>query len=126
MKKYLKTTKAGRNGATVEIEISIFYDLGGMSYFSGQSSPRGYYLAVRPVERGGGFISFGLFQGLKALLVEVKRQSPKALGQAEALAATKESELIAKVLQAEGLTLESETKKPDFLKEVIPGGGVGQ
>lgn len=33
-----------KNGS--HLEVSVFYTKGGMSYFTGQVSPRGYYLSV--------------------------------------------------------------------------------
>lgn len=82
-----------RDGQT--LSVSIFYDLGGMNYFSGGVNRRGYYLSVRPVsvsrDETGRVVteSSVMFNGTKMLLVEVNRQSKKA--EAEALKKAKEN-----------------------------------
>lgn len=82
-----------REGQT--LAVAVFYDLGGMSFLSGRTSRRGYYLSVRPVEvsrNEAGHImteSSTLFNGTKMLLVEVNRQSKKA--EAEALKKAEEN-----------------------------------
>jgi hypothetical protein len=79
-------------GQTKEIEVSVGYELGGHSYFTGENSSRGYYMYVRPVERAGNFISFMMFEGFKCCLLPVNRQSKKQ--EEIALAAAKEIMLI--------------------------------
>ncbi len=82
-----------REGQT--LSISIFYDLGGTNYFSGEINRRGYYMAVRPVsvsrsEDGRVMTESSImFNGTKMLLVEVNRQSKKA--EAEALKKAEEN-----------------------------------
>ena len=76
-----------------EIKVSFDYDLGGISYLSGQTNRRGYYLYVKTVTRdrrpeGYSFESCTLFDGFKVLLKEVPRKSKKAEGEAEAKAVT--------------------------------------
>jgi hypothetical protein len=76
------------NQDTTEIKVSTFYDIGGMNYLSGQSSPRGYYMAVQPIERGTTefgtkFFKVSLFEGRKELLFEVKRKSKSSTQKAE-------------------------------------------
>jgi hypothetical protein len=65
-------------GQEREIEVSVGYELGGHSYFTGENSNRGYYMYVRPVTRSGNFTSFILFEGFKCCLLQVNRQSKKA------------------------------------------------
>lgn len=70
-----------------EYDISGYYDLGGMSYFSGRTTERGYYLSIMKVERSNGIITttidFGAGRsGVKELLVQVNRKSKKAEGKA--------------------------------------------
>lgn len=70
-----------------ELKIEVGYEKGGMNYFSGQESRRGYYLYVYPVQRetidGRTIIeSFVMFKGGKKLLLEVTRKSDKAYRQA--------------------------------------------
>jgi hypothetical protein len=67
------------------IDIKVAYNEGGHSYFSGQSSPRAYYLHVTPIEvedfEGHEIVKTLMFHGRKALLEEVKRYSEKKLGE---------------------------------------------
>jgi hypothetical protein len=95
-------------GQTKEIEVSVGYELGGHSYFTGENSNRGYYMYVRPVERAGGFISFMMFEGFKCCLLQVNRQSKKA--EANAITMAKDLTLMkAKELAtSKGWVLESQ------------------
>jgi hypothetical protein len=61
------------------LEIEVYYDEGGMSYFTGSVNKRGYYLAVQPVKLYGGFRSITAFSGTKALVEESKRFSARKL-----------------------------------------------
>lgn len=61
------------------LEVEVYYDEGGMSYFTGNVNKRGYYLAVQPVKLDGGFRSITAFSGTKALVEETKRFSAKKL-----------------------------------------------
>jgi len=62
------------------LKVQVDYEKGGMNYFSGQESKRGYYLYVYPVQIetiDGRVIveSFTLMKGAKKLLFEVNRKS---------------------------------------------------
>ena len=61
------------------VEVEVYYDEGGLSYFSGGVNKRGYYLAVQPVKLDGGFRSITAFSGAKALVEETKRFSARKL-----------------------------------------------
>ena len=61
------------------VEIEVYYDEGGLSYFTGGVNKRGYYLAVQPVKLDGGFRSITAFSGMKALVEETKRFSARKL-----------------------------------------------
>lgn len=61
------------------VEVEVYYDEGGLSYFTGGVNKRGYYLAVQPVKLEGGFRSITAFSGTKALIEETKRFSAKKL-----------------------------------------------
>lgn len=72
------------------LKVQVDYEKGGMNYFSGQESRRGYYLYVYPVQLetvDGRIIveSFTMFRGGKKLLLEVTRQSQKAYDKACAM-----------------------------------------
>lgn len=61
-----------------KVEISVFYSLGGVNYFTGKAECRGYYLSAQKVNISNGFKSFtimgGQDKGFKLLLKEVKRR----------------------------------------------------
>ena len=80
------------------LEISVGYDLGGHSYFTGQTSPRGYYLSVRPVTVGNNMVSFDLMAGRRKFLLATSRFSQKQLRYAVELAKGYEAELITVVV----------------------------
>lgn len=61
------------------LEVEVYYDEGGMSYFTGSVHKRGYYIAVQPVKLAGGFRSITAFSGTKALVEETKRFSARKL-----------------------------------------------
>ena len=85
-------------GTDYELKIEIYYKKGGMNYFSGKPEERGYYLSVSPVQverRPNGITteSYTAFSGIKALILRVNRQSPKAEKEAEMLAQERIPEL---------------------------------
>lgn len=72
------------------LKVQIDYEKGGMNYFSGRESKRGYYIYVQPVriEKLDGRIIVEqsiMFNGGKKLLFEVARQSQKAYEKACAM-----------------------------------------
>jgi hypothetical protein len=105
-------------GRDEEIKVSLDYELGGYSFMSGESSKRGYYAYVQPVERGDGFESFAVFDGFKVLLNPVNRQSKKQ----EAIAREKfnvQAEQFAKrIARKKGwvLTIEEEQRQEKLTK----------
>lgn len=77
-----KTLKCTGNKEYNTIRISVYYDLGGMSYFNGNIDKRGYWLSVRPtlIENKGGYNTetFAVFGGgYKHFLVHCARKSNK-------------------------------------------------
>ena len=100
--------------------LHVSYSKGGMNYFSGSAEKRGYWLHCGPEKRENGCRSFTAFSGMKAFLLEVKRQSPKALAQAEAIAAAKERALILAVLDKQGLVLSNTQDLPVAPEEPAP------
>jgi hypothetical protein len=73
-------SKHERIGKFVEAEGKT-YDIGGLSYVTGDNITRGYYLSVTPIEKGGGWRRVTLFSGIKVLVKETKRFSRKTLEQ---------------------------------------------
>jgi len=67
-----------------ELKIAVDYSLGGMNYFTGDQSRRGYYAYITPVSRAGSFISSRLMgkteeSGFKICLETTQRKSQKRL-----------------------------------------------
>lgn len=62
-------------------DVSVWYEEGGMSYFTYKNVPRGFYVAIRPVSIVDGFKSFMLMddRGGKRLIAGAKRFSEKTL-----------------------------------------------
>ena len=90
-------------GSNKVLKIEVYYDKGGMNYFNSKNEPRGYWLAMRQVERkvedhGVVIESYGMFSGTKMFLKEVKKQSEKAYREAVVLAEEKMAELKSHVL----------------------------
>jgi hypothetical protein len=103
------------------IEVEVSYNKGGttlatmMGYADGPEK-RGYWLHVRrlKIERYTGLdgeprssTMFALGDGLKVLLLEVKRQSPKAAAEAERLGAGREQEVVNAFLAKKGIQLKT-------------------
>ena len=80
------------------LQVSVFYDKGGMNYLSGQTSPRGFYLSVTPVTKENRMVSFTMFTGMKRLLHQVNRYTDKQFNHALEISQTYEDELIAAVV----------------------------
>ena len=77
MKKLIKKFKVMGEGANI-IEVSLAYEKGGINYFTGENTPRGYYLYVTPSEvTGDGWKRTKAFAGNKKLVKPVKRFSRK-------------------------------------------------
>lgn len=67
------------------IEVECNYDLGGMSYFSGERRPRGIYVSISPVGKSQSTTSYQAFSGNTMCVYELKRSSPKILKHYEEL-----------------------------------------
>lgn len=93
------------------LRVEVYYSLGGYNLFTYKQEPRGYYLSVSPAgrsERGGVVMeSYRAFSGTKKLILPVTRQSAKRMEEALRLAEESKEELIAHVLQDNGLQLAS-------------------
>lgn len=89
-----------KNGTHIEAEV--YYTKGGANFFSGDVTPRGYYLSVTPVtRRGDGMVSFSVFTGVAELLLPANRFSSKQFEQAIELGRQEAPALIEHVLQKE-------------------------
>lgn len=83
------------------IDVEVAYNKGGMNYFSGGVTPRGYYLRVTPVKREGGTVSFTMFSGSSKLLMETSRYSAKQFERAVEMGRAAASELVEQVKEKE-------------------------
>jgi len=86
MKKRVKFLEVETGDAT-HLKVEVYYDKGGMNYFTGGTQRRGLYLSVSPVKRteyedGGSSESYTAFTGTKQLVKELKRFSDKVLNEA--------------------------------------------
>lgn len=88
-----------KNGTHLDVEV--FYDKGGANYLSGGTTPRGYYLTVRPVTHGNGMTSVALYTGASKLLLQANRHSDKQFERAVELGKAAAPELIQRVLDKE-------------------------
>ena len=95
-KKYIE--RSDLRGAT-HIEVSVYYSKGGMSYFTGKTSPRGYYVSAKPVTKKENSVSFMLFDGVGHLLFDTARYSTKQFSRAIEMSKDFETELIAAVVE---------------------------
>lgn len=61
------------------VQVEVYYSKGGMNYFSGGTQRRGIYVSITPVKFEHGCISFMMFSGKGAFLMELKAKSAKKL-----------------------------------------------
>lgn len=64
------------------IEVSVYYDKGGMNYFTSRTDPRGYWISVSRITKGANWVRRTLFEGRKMFLLEAKRFSQKGMNNA--------------------------------------------
>ena len=94
-----------------KLEVTVSYDVGGMSMWDYKEYPRGYYLSVKAVEidtsRGYTCTSFMLGSGLRSFITEATRFGAKAMAKAADIAGRegKIAMLVKAVCQKQGLTL---------------------
>lgn len=81
------------------LQVSVYYGKGGLNFLSGQSTPRGYYLSVKPVTKGNGTISYNIFSGQALFLFGTARFTAKQFEQAVDMAKDLEDELITAVVE---------------------------
>lgn len=77
MKRCVKYIKAEGPDCNA-LKCEVYYNLGGMNYFTYKTEQRGYYVSVSPVERKGNCESYIGFSGIKNCVLPVNRQSKKA------------------------------------------------
>lgn len=84
MNRHTKYFKVESKDCT-HIKCELYYNLGGINYFTYKEEPRGYYVSVSPVTRSGNCESYMGFSGIKKCVLEVKRASKAAEAKAESL-----------------------------------------
>ena len=69
------------DGEFPTLVIEVGYELGGISYFTGNNSERGIYVYFKRMEIGNGFRSFAPLNdsNFKVLAAELKRKSQKRI-----------------------------------------------
>ena len=103
IKEYFKLKDNGKGKTHLKCEL--YYDLGGINYFTYQNEGRGYYVSVTPVERGEYFESATAFTGYKQLVQPCSRKSKKQQGAAAEKYSEVRDKLIEQVLIEQGLEL---------------------
>lgn len=83
MKEYKEYVPVSGSEQYTDIEVRLFYDKGGYSYWSNSEVQRGFYASVCPVKRAGMMTSFIAFSGVKTLVKPVGRYSDKAFDEAK-------------------------------------------
>lgn len=94
------------NNGFTDLEVTIDYNRGGMNLFTYKEEPRGYYVSVTPVKRGGMFIEYTAFSGVKKLVEECKRLNRKRLAALESDTLTLADDLIRYICNKYNLTIE--------------------
>lgn len=104
-KEYIKVVS---NDNTTHLKCMLYYDLGGINYFTYADEPRGYYVSVTPVNRDGMFESFAAFTGYKQIVHPCSRKSKKQQEIAESKYTEIRDTLIERLVQENGYKLEQE------------------
>lgn len=99
MKEYKKYIENNNLQDATHIEVSVSYSKGGLSYITGKTSPRGYYISVTPVTKNDDMVSFILFTGYRQLLFEADRYSAKQFEVAVEMSGSIEAEMVAAVVE---------------------------
>ena len=94
-REYIPTNREGHF-----FKCELYYDLGGINYFTYGTRARGYYVSVCPVERrttdyGVTMESYTAFSGVADLAVQCDRQSKKNEQRAAELYESRRDELMA-------------------------------
>lgn len=93
------------NDKNNKITTEIYYDIGGMNYFTSEVEKRGYYFSITPEERSDGFRTYTGFSGVKTCILEVARKSKSAYDKAKAMLDKYENEYLQAFCDKKGYTL---------------------
>ncbi len=78
-KKHTEYIETNEFPGSTHLDVSVYYSLGGMNYFSGRGEERGFYLSVTPVKKEHGMVSYEMFTGIKMFIHPANRFSEKQL-----------------------------------------------
>lgn len=87
------------------LEVKVYYDLGGVSWATGDRNKRGYYLSVSPLQVSSNTVMYQGFSGMYYFLNEVARQSKKGEEIALKLAQESKKMVIDAVCKKHGIEL---------------------
>lgn len=110
-RRLIKSYPVAGNGEANVLEVELYFNAGGMNYFTYREERRGYYLSVSPYKASheGHLQSkmYSGFSGLKTLVQEVSRFGQKKF---DALVVEDEllNGLVETVLAKNGLTIQQE------------------
>lgn len=97
------------NNTVNTLKVELYYNKGGMNYFTGNSEPRGLYLSVSPVTVSERSESFTAFSGIKKCVKEMARFNQKQLD-TFVVNETEMENLINYVIRKNNLEVEREQK----------------
>lgn len=93
------------NDKNNKITTEIYYDIGGMNYFTSKVEKRGYYFSITPEEHSDGFRTYTGFSGAKTCILEVARKSKSAYEKAKAMLDNYENKYLKNFCNEKGYTL---------------------
>lgn len=93
------------NDKNNKITTEIYYDIGGMNYFTSEVEKRGYYFSITPEERSSGFRTYTGFSGAKTCILEVRRKSKSAYEKAKAMLDNYKNKYLQAFCDKKGYTL---------------------
>ena len=88
-----------KNGT--HIDVTVYYDIGGVDFLEGETKLRGYYVSVTPVNRRDNTVSQRVFTGYKYFLLQTSRFSAKQFEQTVELGRAVVPAMIERVLKEE-------------------------
>ena len=100
-------------GDCTHVDVEVFYNKGGMNYFTAQSERRGYYLSAQPLTKSENSRGYTAFSGVKQFIKEAGRYSPKVLNEL-VISSDEIKSMVNHVIQKNNIKLVSE----DSLNEV--------
>lgn len=96
--RYYKIKGEQNGNEPTHVRTEVYYDKGGINYFTYKNTERGYYMSVMPVTRKGGMESYTAFSGTKKLIVPCKAKCKSRSAAAKKEFIIYHTEFMAKVL----------------------------